>query len=299
MSPVQTSVAPARRILSLIGAMTLGAILVIATLGKMADPIVFVELIHNEGLDFLLSANTVALIALALETFLGLALLLGVRSIWIVAPSAGLVGFFIALTGWNYYLVLTAQRDVAYDCGCFGVFLHRTAVQAFWQDLPMLLIPLILILLDRPALWRPGAHWKMSVSLAGTVAVLAYTAYGVGLPTTPLPGGSTESTSAELIFQPSGQFELMIDDSPDADGKVLECSETLQMMLVSAAFSKPVLLDIRSSRVAELETEPQPIASGGMTVPRDPSIKELGNFTVGPNGLDFEIDGHRVALHNR
>ncbi len=299
MSDEQIAPNSARRILSLIGAFVLGAILIIATLGKLGDPIVFVELIHNEGLDFLLSANTVALIALALETFLGLALVLGVRNLRILGPTAALVGFFIALTAWNYYLVLSGQRDVSYDCGCFGVFMHRNAVQAFWQDLPMLTLPLLLILLDRKAVRAPVARWKISVSLAGTAAILAYTVYGVGLPTAPLPGTGTSEASQVLTFRPSDQFELLVAGEPVPDGRILECPETLQFILMSASLPKPLLLDIRKSRVEELQTEKDLDGARQLTLPRDFESESVGSFKVGSEGLSFDYDGQKIALRNR
>lgn len=299
MSDELASTNSTRRILSLIGAFVLGAILIVATAGKLGDPIVFVELIHNEGLDFLLSANTVALIALALETFLGLALVLGVRSAWILIPSAGLVGFFVSLTAWNYYLVLTGRHDPSYDCGCFGVFMHRNAVQAFWQDLPMLTIPLILAALDRKALRRPLAQWKISVALAGTVAVLAYTVYGVGLPTAPLPGSGSIEDQTVLTFQPSGQFKLLVAGEPDPDGRVLECPETLQFIVLSKTLPKPLLLDVRNSKVAELDAAPEVDGAGKIVLPKDPGTQSLGSFSVDAGGLSFEYDGHKISLINR
>ncbi|MFZ0430318.1 MAG: MauE/DoxX family redox-associated membrane protein [Acidobacteriota bacterium] len=299
MSDDRTSRRSLTSILSLAGAFVLGAILIVATFGKLGDPIVFVEQIHNEGLDFLLSANTVALLALAIETFLGLALLLGVRNRGILIPSAALVVFFISLTGWNYYLVLSGQRDASYDCGCFGVFLHRNAVAAFWQDLPMLGIPLILALLDRKAFRRPLAQWKITVSLVGAVAVLAYTVYGVGLPTAPLPGSGPASASEVLTFQPSAQFELLIGGEPDAEGRVLECPETLQLLLLSKSLAKPLVLDIRSSRVMELDGRSALDGSAEVTLPRDPDLQPIGSFSVGSEGLSFEYDGRPIALRNR
>ncbi len=299
MSDELATTSSTRRILSLIGAFLLGAILIVATLGKLGDPIVFVELIHNEGLDFLLSANTVALIALALETFLGLALLLGVRSAWILIPSAGLVGFFISLTAWNYYLVLVGRHDASYDCGCFGVFMHRNAVQAFWQDLPMLMIPLILAVLDRKALRRPLAQWTISVALAGTVAVLAYTVYGVGLPTTPLPGQGSVVDRKVMTFQPSGQFKLLVGGEPDPDGQVLECPETLQFIVLSKRLPKALLLDVRNSKVGELEESPEVDGAGEMVLPMNPGTESIGTFSVDSTGLSFDYDGHKISLVNR
>ena len=87
-----------RRVLSLIGAIFLGGILVIATFGKVLDPILLVQEIRNEGLDIVLSANSVTLIALALEMGLGMALLLGMRNLIVLIPSSLLVAFFLFLT---------------------------------------------------------------------------------------------------------------------------------------------------------------------------------------------------------
>ncbi|HYG63593.1 MAG TPA: hypothetical protein VEL74_13510, partial [Thermoanaerobaculia bacterium] len=50
-----------------VGALFLGGVLLVAVWAKMLDPLAFAEQIRQEKLDFLLSAEAVALIALALE----------------------------------------------------------------------------------------------------------------------------------------------------------------------------------------------------------------------------------------
>src|SRR5512134_3046016 len=77
----------------------LGAVLLVAVWAKALDPSAFAEQIRVEGLDVLLSAEAVALVALALEAGIGLALALGIRRLWVLVPAALLVAFFTFLTG--------------------------------------------------------------------------------------------------------------------------------------------------------------------------------------------------------
>ena len=69
------------------GGAFLACVLLFAVWAKAIDPPSFVDQIHTEGLDFLLPARAVALIALALEAGLGLLLLLGVRRKWVLIPA--------------------------------------------------------------------------------------------------------------------------------------------------------------------------------------------------------------------
>src|SRR5215210_4401282 len=66
----------------------LGCVLLFAVWAKALDPSAFADQIRLEKLDLFLPALGIALIALALETGLGLALLLGVRRKWVLSPSA-------------------------------------------------------------------------------------------------------------------------------------------------------------------------------------------------------------------
>src|SRR5436305_14421572 len=58
------------------GGAFLGCVLLVAVWAKALDPAAFAEQIHAEGLDGLLPAQAVALLALVLEAGLGLGLLL-------------------------------------------------------------------------------------------------------------------------------------------------------------------------------------------------------------------------------
>lgn len=150
----------------------LGLVFLVAAYGKALDPAAFAEQIGTEGLDFLLPATAVAIIALALEAGLGTALVLGLRRLWVLLPTAGLVLFFLFLTGRNYYLTANGLRSPDESCGCFGSLVERTPSEAFWQDLLLLGVPLILAFLGRRAAGR-------AIGPRAAVAGLAAVAGGV------------------------------------------------------------------------------------------------------------------------
>ncbi|HEY2291346.1 MAG TPA: MauE/DoxX family redox-associated membrane protein [Thermoanaerobaculia bacterium] len=150
----------------------LACVLLFAVWAKVIDPPSFVDQIHTEGLDFLLPARAVALIALALEAGLGLLLLFGVRRKWVLIPATLLVAFFLSLTGRAWWLAEHGQRNAAESCGCFGNLVQRTPAQAFWQDLALLAPALLLAWVGRerrPPLVPPK---RTAVAVIGTLAVL-------------------------------------------------------------------------------------------------------------------------------
>ena len=77
-----------RRYLSLLGCWILGAVFLVASWAKSIHPAAFADQISNEGLAIVLSASSIALIALFIEWFVGAALLLGVRHRLVVLPTA-------------------------------------------------------------------------------------------------------------------------------------------------------------------------------------------------------------------
>jgi hypothetical protein len=160
----------------------LGGVLLFAVWAKAIDPASFAEQIHTQKLDFLLPASGIALIALALETALGLALLLGVRKLWVLAPTALLIVFFLSLTGREWYLASHGLLAAGASCGCFGNLVQRTPAQAFWQDLALFL-PLLLLAFvgreHRPPRFPPVRTAAVAVA---TVAVLLFAWKAPGLP---------------------------------------------------------------------------------------------------------------------
>jgi uncharacterized RDD family membrane protein YckC len=159
------------RWLGLAGAVFLGGVLLVGAYAKALDPLAFVEQIRSEGLDFLLPASWVAGIALALELFLGSALVLGIRRRWVLIPSALLVAFFVFLTGRTYLRSLRGTLEETAGCGCFGNLVERTPAEAFWQDLALLVPALLIAFVASRATGFPRAR---------TVIAAAFTAFGLG-----------------------------------------------------------------------------------------------------------------------
>lgn len=147
--PSYPSPSPTRRAIGTLGGWILGAILLVAVWGKALDPAAFAQQIHADGLDRLVSAGALALLALALEAGLGMALLLGLRRLWVLAPASLLAAFFVFLNGRAYWLAAHGKASEAASCGCFGNLVQRTPAEAFWQDLALLLVPLALAFVGR------------------------------------------------------------------------------------------------------------------------------------------------------
>lgn len=141
---------PVARFLGVAGSVFLGLVLLVAAWAKMLDPAAFAELIELEGLDVLLSAQAVAMVAIVLEVALGLALVLAIRRWWVLVPAALLVAFFVFLNARAWYLDAHGLREEEASCGCFGKLVERTPEEAFWQDLLLLVPALGLSFLGRP-----------------------------------------------------------------------------------------------------------------------------------------------------
>lgn len=225
----------------------------LAAFAKVWEPGAFVEQIRLEGLDFLLPAGLIALAALALEIGLGLALVLGVHHRVVLGAAAFLTAFFLFLTGRNYWLVSQGLRDPDASCGCFGSLIERTAAEAFWQDL-LLLVPPLLVLL-----WL---RWPVRPPLpplrAATSAVLAL-AVTVGTWLSPAmqfsqAAAAIASAETDASFRPSGTFQLEVDGEVDTDGRVLESDGEVGVLIVSPQLPGAALVDPRSGEVRLLDS---------------------------------------------
>ena len=160
----------------------LGVVFLVAVWAKALDPSAFAEQIRTHGLDFLLSAETVALIALALEAGLGLALVFGVRRLWVLGPTALLVAFFLILTGRTWWLSAHGLLTEAAGCGCFGNLVQRSPAEAFWQDLALLVPPLLFAFLGRDRRGRLFPPLRTAAVAFGTIGVLIFAWKAPGLP---------------------------------------------------------------------------------------------------------------------
>ena len=168
--------------LGFLGGFILGAVLLVAAYAKLLDPLAFAEQIRLEGLDVLLSAEVVAFLALGLEAGLGLALVLGLRRLWVLIPSTLLVGFFLFLTGRTWWLESQGLLEEGSACGCFGNLVQRTPFEAFWQDLLLLGVPLLLAWVGRPPVTSAFPPVRTFLVGATTVAAVVFATQAPELP---------------------------------------------------------------------------------------------------------------------
>lgn len=157
-----------------LAAIFLGLVFLVATWAKAVDPEAFAEQIASEGLAFLLPAMAVALVALALEAGLGVALLLNLRRLWVLLPAVLLVLFFLFLTGRNYWLTAHGLRAEDSTCGCFGNLVERTPAEAFWQDLLLLGLPVALAFVGRPRSGRALPPLRTGLAVAAAAATVGF-----------------------------------------------------------------------------------------------------------------------------
>lgn len=160
-----------KRVVGTAAAVFLGMVLLVAAWAKAIDPESFIEQIRFEGLDFLGLAAMVAYTAIVIEVALGMALGLGIRRWRVLAPTVALVLFFLFLTGRAYWRFEQGLISEAESCGCFGNLLARTPAQAFWQDLFLLGVPLVLSFVGLSKGERRSP--RIRLALVGVTAVAA------------------------------------------------------------------------------------------------------------------------------
>ena len=162
------------------GALVLGAVLLFASYAKAIDPRAFAEQIVAEGLAPVSLSFAVAMVALALEIGLGSALVLGIRRLWVLLPTAVLTVFFLFLTGRAWWNAAHGLGEAAH-CGCFGNLVERTPAEAFWQDLLLMVPALVLCFVGRRG--SGGPPWRrLALAAAITAGGVAFAAMAPGLP---------------------------------------------------------------------------------------------------------------------
>ncbi len=166
--------------LAAVGAGLLGGTLLVGAWSKALDPLAFEQTLAAEGLDFVLPLKGWAVIALALEVGLGIALVLGLRTRGVLGASTLLVTFFLFLTGRAYWRFANGIEVEDTSCGCFGNLVERTPAEAFWQDL-MVLVPSLLLAFLAVGVGR-RAGLRTVAAVAVTVVGVAFTLASPGLP---------------------------------------------------------------------------------------------------------------------
>jgi hypothetical protein len=279
------------------GAVLLGMVFLIAAFPKAWYPDdfgAFIDQIRLEQLDFLFTAVQVALIALALEAGLGTALLLGVRHLGVLLPTAALVVFFIFLNGRNYWLVSQGLREPG-SCGCFGSLIERTAAEAFWQDL-LLMVPLTLL-----CFWRrrksegiPKKRLLLALLAALAVSLWASRSPDIDYIEAAHRLGSLAETSR---FVASSSYSLTIDGQLEEQARIYESEGASAFLIQVPRLEAPLLMDLRSSTVRRVEPETVRTVSGNALELLDsPQKKEETPFTPGGGGVRFELGGQTFTL---
>lgn len=159
----------------------LGLVLLVAAVLKALDPATFAEEIAAQGVTFGLPAGLAALVALTLESALGAALLVNLRSSRVLWATSALVAFFLFLTGKLAWLAARGLVEPGAACGCFGALVERTPGEAFVQDLLLMAPALGLAWLGRP-LSREATRLRWSLVAAITAAVVGLGAAAPRLP---------------------------------------------------------------------------------------------------------------------
>ena len=158
----------------------LGLVLAVAAVLKSLDPHGFAEAIAAQHAAFGLPPFAAALVALGIEAALGIALVLDLRRRSVMIAASVLVAFFLALTGNEAWRAAHGVVDSA-GCGCFGNLVLRTPRQALFQDLGLLVPPLVLAWLGRPGARRAlTLRWSLVAGFA--IATVAFAAVAPRLP---------------------------------------------------------------------------------------------------------------------
>ena len=281
------------------GAIFLGLVLLVATWAKGLEPGAFAEQIRLEELDFLFSARTVTLLALALEAGLGTVLILGLRRTWVLIPTTLVVTFFVFLTGRNYWLVMNGLRDPDAACGCFGSLLERTAGEAFWQDVLLLVPPLMLSFWGRPSTPRDFPWRRLAAGFIIMAGVVVWAGTNPGLRFVEIAAAIGEETEATTIerFVPIQGYVLVIHDQEIPGATIYHSEESVSFLLVNPQAPHTILLRVKSQTVETIVSdEVSPAADGSMTIVSDGAFSPQGEFQVGPEGIAFTVEGVEMRL---
>ena len=162
----------------------LGLVLLAAALLKAVDPAAFAEQIRGEGLDFLMPAAALAVLAIGIEIAIGVALVIGLRGRRMLSAVTALVVFFLLLTGRAYWKWSHGLIEADASCGCFGNLIDRTPAEAFWQDLLLLVPALVLAWWGRPGheLTRKAARRRAIVATGLAASVMLFAVAAPALP---------------------------------------------------------------------------------------------------------------------
>lgn len=280
-----------------IGAALLGVVFLVAAVSKVWSPddfATFTDQIRQEELDFLFKAPQVALIAIALQVGLGMALLLGVRHFGVLVPTWGLVLFFLFLTGQRYWFA--SQESLESDsCGCFGSFFERTPAEAFWQDL-FLLVPLAVISSWRRSKSERIPAVRLCLALLGALGVTSWASISHDNELIELTSrlGSLGETGR---FLPSHGYSLKIDGQTDEQARVYESVAGNAFLVQFPGWQDPLLIDLPSKTVRRIDPNfVRTISGDALELINQPQKSEETPFNAGDIGIRFEAYGRTYTF---
>ena len=108
-----------------------------------------------------------------------------------LVPATLLVAFFLFLTGRSWWLSAQGLRDAAASCGCFGNLVQRTPAEAFWQDLLLLVPPLLLAFVGRGRRGERGPLFPPVRTAVVVLSTAAVTLFAWKAPELPLDNVAT------------------------------------------------------------------------------------------------------------
>lgn len=284
--------------LGLAGGVFLGGVLLLAAGAKLLEPGAFVQQVRIEGLDFLFSAEVVAVLALGLEAGLGLALLLGCRHRAVLVPVALLVAFFVFLTSRNYWLVAHGLRDPKETCGCFGSLVERSPSEAFWQD-SLLLVPALLVAFFARGgikLGFPGKRVALALVVALVTAVVAWNSPEV------VYSGVAARIAAEKhdpAFHVSPNYALLIDGEETPGAHVYQSDASVGLLALAPQLPWAVMIDPPSGKYRRVERSQIRSEGGLLHLPEGAEFPEVGALSGHEKGIAFDVDGKICVLTNR
>ena len=288
-----------KSIVPALGGYFLGALLLVAAWAKAVEPGAFVEQVQLEGLDFLFSAKTVALIALALEAGLGMALLTGLRQLWVLIPSAMLVSFFLLLTARNYWLVLGGLRDETSSCGCFGSLLERTPGEALWQDLFLLVPPLLVAFWNRQPAGASLPRMRLLLSAVLAVGVVIFAAQNPDLHFVQI-ASEIGSSDPEKHFSRTEDYRLFDGEAEVPEAEIYGSEVSTALLILAPQVSTPILLEPRTGSVQTLSADHVlKRADGTIILVPEAALQDQGQFEMHMNGIVFSVENSDFRLTSR
>ncbi len=280
------------RIVPDLGAVVLGAVLLVAAAAKAWEPGAFLEQVRLEGLDFLLPGAVVVVLALALEVGLGVALLLAGRHALTLIPSALLVVFFLFLTGRNYWLVARGERDPEAACGCFGSLVERTAAAAFWQDLFLLIPPLMVAFIG----WRRQRlpRFRLAAGLVAALLMAGFTASSQELHFAAV-ANEIASLETDRSFHLSTGYQLRVGDRSAPGARIYQSEGSVELLVIGGQLP-PLLIDPVSERYFFLEETAVRQEADRMRISDGEERRDGGSFSIESGGIVFTIEGKEYLL---